>query len=84
MEMTLSSIFNTKWLTDDYVEDINYMRECVLENKKVNPNMWQRSLYEAIMYFREKGHMDLTSQEFKSQQKYGSVWICWYTRTKGR
>ena len=34
MEMTLSSIFNTKWLTDDYVEDINYMRECVFETIK--------------------------------------------------
>lgn len=71
MEMTLSSIFNTKWLTDDYVEDINYMRECVLENKKVNPNMWQRSLYEAIMYFREKGHMDL---DFAGVQISTKVW----------
>lgn len=69
--MKALDIFNTQWLTDDYVDDIRYLNERVFGGLPVNHNMYDRSLYEAIMQSLELGEVHI---DFAGVQMSTKVW----------
>lgn len=69
--MKVKDIFSTQWLTNDYVEDIQYLSDCVFGGQKENPKMWDQTLYEAILHFREQGYVDM---DFAGSQVTNKVW----------
>lgn len=50
-----TEIFSTRYITDDYIEDLQFLIDCTYYGKEYRENMWDQALKRAIEHFKQDG-----------------------------
>lgn len=77
-------IFSTKYLVDDYKEDLQFLVACVLGNRSYREDMYDQNLCKAIQTFEEEGIVDIDFAGARFSSNFWRYMVAAIIHAKGR